>query len=517
VKGAIAAGHPLTAAAGARVLEAGGNAVDACVAAAFVAWVAESPLTGPGAGGFMLVHRARDGTDRLLDFFVTTPGRRRASRRRPMDEVAIRFDHRTTQAFFVGPASCAVPGMVAGLAEAHRLYAGLPWRQLVEPAIALARSGLELTRPQAYLHAILDPVLRRDLDGARVYGLEQPLGPGDRIAMPDLAKTLELLAEEGAAAFYGGELAAEIAGVVQAGGGLLTTADLAAYRVVRRQPVCVRFRDSEFVSNAPPSAGGALIAFALGVVDRLEKEAPGSAAAAMQLAEVMRETSRARGGSFTSELYAGGLARRLLSRASLGAAAERVRSAIRAPAWERPGLPSTTHVSVIDAQGNAASLSSSTGCGSGVFVPGTGIHLNNMLGEIDLNPGGRARPPGRRLTSMMAPSIVLEGGRPRLVVGSAGSERLRAAILQVVLNVIDHGLSVREAIERPRMYLDGDTLHLERAEDDLAASLVDAGYEVFRWGRRNLFFGGVSAVGVRGGRLEAAGDPRRGGAGVVVT
>ena len=170
----------------------------------------------------------------------------------------------------------------------------------------------------------------------------------------------------------------------------------------------------------------------------------------------MREAQLARGSGFLSGLSRGGLPRRLLTEENLAAAARRARKRVRQFAPEPAGLPSTTHISVVDAHGNAASLSASTGCGSGVIVPGTGIHMNNMLGEEDLNPGGREGSPGNRLTSMMAPSIVLEEGRPRLVVGSAGSIRLRAAILQFVVNVLDHGLTVREAIEAPRVHLEGD-------------------------------------------------------------
>ncbi len=491
--------------------------MDACIAAALVAWVAESPLTGPGAGGFMLVHRARDGADRLLDFFVSTPGRDGRAGPSAMEQVEIRFDTSTAQVFLVGPASCAVPGMVAGLAEAHRLYASLAWEDLVVPAVALARSGVVLNRAQTYLHAILDPVLRRGDAGRAVYGACGPIGLGERIVMTDLAHTLETLAADGPDAFYRGDLSRRIVASVEEGGGRLTRADLAAYRVVSRRPVRVRLGEREFVSNAPPSSGGLLIAYSLAILDHVVRPDAGSVAAIAQLAEVMRETARARGGSFAADLRRGGAAAKLLAGDSIAAAARRVRGAIPERVLEPPGLPSTTHVSVVDARGNAASLSSSTGCGSGVVVPGTGIHLNNMLGELDLNPGGGSSAAGRRLTSMMAPSIVLEAGRPRLVVGSAGSERLRAAIVQVVVNVVDHGLTVREAIDRPRVYLDGETLHLEGGIDAaVAPALEEAGYSVFRWPRRNLFFGGVSAVGVHDGTLEAAGDPRRGGAGEVV-
>src|SRR3954467_14736000 len=172
MRGPVAAGHPLTAEAGARALAEGGNAVDACVAAAFASAVTERPLTGPGAGGFMLVHRARDGSTRLADFFVSAPGvGDRGRHDGAMEEIAVAFgDSKTMQSFRIGPASCAVPGAVAGLEATHRAYGRLPWRQLLEPGIELARDGVELTRSQAHMHAILDPILRFGAEGKRIYG-----------------------------------------------------------------------------------------------------------------------------------------------------------------------------------------------------------------------------------------------------------------------------------------------------------------------------------------------------------
>ena len=169
MRGAVAAGHPLSAAAGARVLAEGGNAVDAAIAAGFASWVVESPLTGPGGGGFMLVHRARDRTTRLFDFFVAVPGLGRPRRAAEMESVQVDFDLETAQAFNIGSASCAVPGTPAGLETVHRAYGTLPWAELIVPAVELARGGFELTRQQAYLHAILDVILRHTPEGRRVY------------------------------------------------------------------------------------------------------------------------------------------------------------------------------------------------------------------------------------------------------------------------------------------------------------------------------------------------------------
>jgi gamma-glutamyltranspeptidase / glutathione hydrolase len=520
MRGAVAAGHRLTAEAGAEVLREGGNAVDACIAAACMSWVTESTLTSPGGGGFLLVRESSTGRVRLHDFFIAIPGHGLARPPGEMEAVDVEFDRGASQVFRIGAASVGVPGAIAGLEAAHRAYATLPWRRLLEPAIAVAREGHVLNKPQAYLHAILDVILRRTEAGREIFGPEGVrLVAGDRLVMPDLAATLELLADEGAAAFYGGELGRVVSEHVQAEGGSLTLDDLAEYRVISRRPIRSQFDGHEFVSNPPPSSGGILIAYALQLISRLGAGGPpGSAEAMSRLAEVMREQTRARGGSFKSDLYRGGLADRLL--ADVDAAAKRI-GAREAGRTEPAGAPGTTHISAVDAAGNAASLTASTGSGAGVIVPGTGIHLNNMLGEYDLNPIGPRKQGGavgRRLTSMMAPSLVLDDGRPRLVVGSAGSVRLRGAILQIVVNAVVHDMALGKAIGRPRVHLEEPHLHCEGGANPAELDRLEQwGYELVRWRRRNLYFGGASAVELlEDGSLAAAGDPRRGGHGVVV-
>jgi gamma-glutamyltranspeptidase / glutathione hydrolase len=520
VKGAIAAGHPLTAEAGARILADGGNAVDACLGAAFVSWVAESTLTGPGGGGFLLVHRARDGHSRLLDFFVSVPGAGLADPISEMDAIAIDFDDSSTQAFGIGVSSVATPGVVAGLERAHRAYGRVPWATLFEPAIAVAREGVVITPQQAYLHAILDVILRHTDPGKAVYGPDgERLEAGDRLTMKDLASTMEILAEEGAEAFYDGVLAERITSCIRAGGGPLTSDDLRGYRVIWRRPITADFLGHRFVSNPPPSTGGVLIAYALLLLDRAGLGGPqGSADAIARLVGVMGEQALARGPGFARQLHGGGLARRLYDEDRVSEAASRLLEE-RPPIIPEPVEPSrTTQISVVDAEGNAASLTASTGAGSGVVVPGTGIHLNNMLGEHHLNLARRRRRPGGRLTSMMAPSVVLQDGRPRLVVGSAGSARLRGAILQIVVNTIGHGLPVDEAIGAPRVHLEDGHVHCEGGFDAAELDELDRrGYDTVRWRRRNLYFGGAAAVELRpDGTRAAAGDPRRGGHGIVV-
>jgi gamma-glutamyltranspeptidase/glutathione hydrolase len=458
MRGAIAAGHPVTAEIGAETLRRGGNAVDACVAAGFASWVAESPLTGPGGGGFMLVHTPR--ATRVLDFFVTVP----SGEREVPEEVTIVFDGSNTQLFRVGKGTCAVPGNVAGLAEAHRTYGRLPWRDVVAPAAELARAGLDVTEGQGFLHLILAPVL-----GATP---ASGLTPGARLVWEELAGTLERIARRGAASVYRGELARAIVRHVPS----ITRADLAAYRPIWRRPVRAPYRDHVFASNPPPSSGGILIAYGLRMLEGPGRA--GSRAAVERLARAMQEQARARERRLTRKLVEVG---------------------------------GTTHISVVDGDGNAASLSASTGGGgSGVVVPGTGVHLNNMLGEYDLMVGEPR--PGQRLTSMMAPSIALAGTTPRLVLGSAGSNRLRGAIMQTVVDVLGHGMGVDEATGYPRAHLEAGRLHLEPGLE-----APEGDWEVVQWRTRNLFFGGVSAVEtLPDGTLAAAGDPRRGGAGVVV-
>jgi gamma-glutamyltranspeptidase/glutathione hydrolase len=463
MRGAIAAGHPVTAEVGARVLAEGGNAVDAAVAAGIASWVTESPLTGPGGGGFMLVHRARDHSTRVLDFFVTVPTG--GADPDSMQAVDVPFNSETTQLFLIGPASVAVPGVAIGLEHAFRRFGSLPWRELVAPAVDLARLGVEMTPTQAYVHEILSAIV----------------GPspavGELLRFADFAATLERIAGEGTSFLFHGDVAHALCEAAPQ----ITMDDLARYRVITRRPVTITFRGHRFASNPPPSSGGVLIAYGL---QQLERRAHFGGA---DVLEAMRGQHAVRDRLFHSQLYRGGLARRLVDAPSM-----------------------TTHISVVDAHGNAASLSCSTGSGSGVVIPGTGMSLNNMLGERDL--AGLHRP-GSRLTSMMAPSICFEDGRARLVVGSAGSARLRGAIMQVVVNVLARGMSVHDAVEAPRLHLDDGVVHAEQGAD-----VGGLGPEsLTQWKSRNLFFGGANAVEVLAdGSLAAAGDLRRGGAAVVV-
>jgi gamma-glutamyltranspeptidase/glutathione hydrolase len=497
MRGVVAAGHPLTAEAGAQILREGGNAVDAAVCAVLASFAVESPLTGFGAGGHMMVHDGGETT--LIDFFVAAPGLDGIGRTAELVPVPVRFDAETTQTFYVGPASCGVPGTAAGLAHALERFGSMPLSALVGPGIRLAREGAPVNRQQAYILEILAPIHEhmtgtRELYAPRGRRLEE----GDLFFFPELAEALERYAAEGAEPFCKGEVARAISDFVVAHGGYVGPGDLASYEAVERKPIETVFRGTEVLTNPPPSSGGILIAYCLGLLERL-----GPASGPEQLVAAMEAANSRRDLVFAESLYEEGMEAGFLDPVGLDFAAADV-------------LGSTTHISVLDARGNCASVTCSNGSGSGVLVPGTGVILNNMLGEEDLNPAGfHLIAPGRRVPSMMAPTVVLRDGEMVLALGSAGSNRIRSAILQTVVRVVEQGLPVDAAVEAPRLHFEAGVVHAEPGIDPAALERIEQrGIAVLRRPAINLFFGGVQAVArdPRSGQLSGGGDPRRGGA-----
>ena len=527
MKGVVAAGHHVTAEAGAQALREGGNAFDAAVCAVLTSCAAESTLTALGAGGFMLVHTA-SGEDRLYDFFVEAGGRGLDhSGRADLVAVEVLFDD-VPQLFNIGPSSVGVPGTAAGIWQVAEDLCSMPFAELAKPAIRCAREGVRLTPEQAYVFTLLDPVLTRFPETCALYAPEgRMLGAGELFRFPELGDALERLADEGPSSIYAGETAQRICDWVCERGGLLSPEDMAGYRVIDRDPVRAVYRGRDVMTNPPPSSGGVLIAFALDLLERSARQPePGSAESIALLAEVMEEANQVRAGAeFNRELHEEGCAERFLSGGHFDAALSRIESKLGGAGRRRARsssdrLGSTTHISVIDCDGNAASVTCSNGTGSGVLVPGTGIHLNNMLGEEDLNPlGYHMHDPGMRVTSMMAPMIGLVDGDVELSVGSAGSNRIRSAILQTIRYVVE-GMSVHEAIHSGRIHYENGVLHAEPGFEPTALDELERrGYEVVRWRGLNPFFGGTQAArrDLVTGELSGAGDPRRGGAAVVVT
>jgi gamma-glutamyltranspeptidase/glutathione hydrolase len=484
--GVVAAGHPLTAAVGADVLRDGGNAVDAAVAAMLASFVCEPLLTGLGAGGYMLVAGAGR-EPALLDFFVEAPGRE-AGREpsTPMGTHDVDFGD-AVQTFHIGAASCGAYGAPAGVCAASERFGTRPLASLVAPAAALARAGVALNFEQAYILRILEGLLTSTPEAAALWAPGgRLLVEGDIVVNDELADALDRLGREGMEPFYRGDIAWAVADWIAGHGGTLGRADLAAYEVIVRPPVRVAYRGRAVLTNPPPSAGGTLLAFSLALLDR----GP-SPPDRLGLVDAMARAQTERTPAFVEGLVEDGFLDRFLA-TRLGA---------------------TTHISVLDRSGLACSVTTTLGEGSAMVVPGTGIHVNNIMGEADLNPlGFHRQPPGRRMPSMMAPTMVLDGAGVELVLGSAGSNRIRSALLQTIVGVIDLGLPPDAAIRAPRMHFEDGRVYVEPGVD--AAALSRAGHLVTSFRGPNLFFGGVQAVQRAGGTIAGAGDPRRGGAAV---
>lgn len=499
-RGVVAAGHPLTAEAGASILREGGNAVDAAVAAVIASFSLESALTGLGAGGFMMVS-VPGGQPVLIDFFVAAPGHGDHERREELIPVPVHFDANTTQIFNAGAASCGVPGMAAGLAAALERFGSMDLVDLIGPGVKYAWEGAPLNRQQAYVLRILEAIYTATPEARQIYAPEgRILGEGDEFRYPDLALALERFAAEGSTAFYSGEIAAAIERYVCDLGGELAVEDLAGYVPIFREPVNATYRGFEIFTNSPPSAGGILVAYCLAMLDRL------GSGGVSAVARVMKAANTARGTGFTENLEDDAFAGKFLADGSIEAA-------LLATGDQ---LGSTTHLAAMDSEGLCASVTCSNGTGSGLVVPGTGIHLNNMLGEVDLNPlGFHKAEPGSRISSMMAPTLIEREGEVIAGLGSAGSNRIRSAVLQTTINLLGGEMSPQEAVDAGRIHLEAGVLQAEPGVDPEALATVEArGQEVFRWSEKNLFFGGVQMVtrDPGNGALGGAGDPRRGGA-----
>lgn len=495
----VASGHSETTRAAAEVLAAGGNAVDALIAAGWAACAAEPVLCSPGGGGHALL-RLQGRPPVVADFFTQTPSVQRIDE---VDFYPISGNFGAdVQEFHIGTGSAAVPGMVAGMFALHERHASMPMIELLQPAVALAREGVELNEVAAEALRILEPIVRTDDQSARMFGLESVEGqlpaPGRRIRNAALADFLERMGRGGAERFYRGEIAAQIAALSMARGGYLSLSDLQRYRVRWRRPMQWRTGTGiRLWSNPPPAFGGLMVALmtqALAV--RLGPQAGfGSAAHLDALVAAMRISEHQRGALERPDCLRSS---RVLMQAFRRLGREHVLSA-----------RGTTHVSVRDRAGNLAGMTLSNGEGCGRVVPGCGFMLNNMLGEQDLNRlGFHQWPRNRRLSSMMAPTLVERAGR-RILLGSGGSNRIRTAIAQVLCNVMHFGMDLQAAVNAPRLHLEGDALAVEfggcgwpeGVDGWLAKGFPDAR----RWPCRSLYFGGVHAV---ADDAQAA-DPRR--------
>ncbi|MEN8134247.1 MAG: gamma-glutamyltransferase [Thermodesulfobacteriota bacterium] len=489
----VASGHPLVSGAAAEILNGGGNAFDAIIAAGFAGTVAEPCLTSLGGGGFLLARTAEPMAEKqevLFDFFVDTPGLGldTGNLEPHFFPVTVHFPG-SDQDFNVGLGSVAVPGNLKGFLHVHRRLGRLPLETILQPAIRLARDGLLVSESQAYFLSLLQPIMTLGEVGKRLYAPQDTLLVcGDLLSNPALADFLEQLPSDQGDSFYHGELAGKIGGDMGRGQGLLTAEDLDAYKVIERAPLVTSYRDYTMLTNPPPSMGGSLMALSLKLLDSVAMTDMicDSAEHLTLTGDIMAEVERLRAEGLTD--------------ISLQQAVELGRTFSRG----------TTHMSIADCEGNVASMTCSNGEGSGYFAPDTGIMLNNMMGEDDLHPEGfHASPPGQRVASMMSPSLLLRDDEVKLVIGSGGSKRIRTALAQVLSRLVDFRVPVQEAVEAPRVHWDGTTMQLEPGFNEVAVTSLAKRWPVNLWASRDVYFGGVHAV-VPG--KEGAGDPRRGGA-----
>jgi gamma-glutamyltranspeptidase / glutathione hydrolase len=503
-QGVVAAGHELTAQAAAEILEEGGNAFDAALAGVFMTFVAEAVFSSPGGGGFLMARRAERDSVALFDFFAETPRQRRNASEVEFFPIHADFGP-AKQEFHIGLGSSATPGVVPGLFALHEALCKLPMKRLVEPAVRAARAGFPLSDFQAYLFTVIAPILTASPGVAKIFAPGgKPMQAGATFRNEELADTLAWLAEDGARLFLDGDVGQAMVAQSRDLGGHLIGEDLRPYRVERREPLYWRHAGAAIALNPPPAASGALIAFGLAFLEALAEH--GRAIDAMALSAAMEATNQARAA------HGEGLAERLAG----GVLAKEMRDAARHPSAYR----GTTHVSVIDADGNAASVSLSNGEGNGYIVGNFGFMLNNMLGEEDLATDGlHAWREGTRLSSMMAPTIILQADGTVTALGTGGSNRIKTAILQVAVNVLDHDMSLEQAVESPRLHVERDgTISFEPGLPEAVEALfLKLEEKAHAWPERNLFFGGVHAARrePKGG-VEGAGDPRRRGVALVV-
>lgn len=495
--GMVGSADGLASAAGLEILRQGGNAIDAAAAVGFALAVTHPAAGNLGGGGFMVL-RLADGRETTVDFRETAPAG--ASRDMFLDEAGNPVSQRSLD----GPLACGVPGSVAGLTYAQHLYGRLPRAEVVQPAIALARDGFEvswdladsLKRARTRLAAFPASLAAFSrTDGSA-------LEPGDRLVQPDLARTLELIAERGPDAFYRGPVADLIVKEMSASGGLIGRADLASYAPKERPPVTGTFHGARIVSMAPPSSGGVALVELLNVLEGypLADFGPNSSRTIHLMVEAERRVyaDRARwlgdpdffavpGTGLTSKAYAARL------RAGISEAQATPSSAIRAGSPSQFEHSETTHYSVVDAEGNAVATTTTLngGYGNAELVPGAGFLLNNEMDDFSAKPGSpnmfglvggeaNAIAPGKRMLSSMTPTIIVRDGRTLLVLGSPGGGHIITTVLQVVLNVLEFGMDVQEAVDAPRFHHQWlpDVVELERQgfPTDVVTALGAMGY-----------------------------------------
>jgi gamma-glutamyltranspeptidase/glutathione hydrolase len=521
----VVSGHPLASMVGRDILRQGGNAVDAAVAVGFALAVVHPEAGNLGGGGFMVI-RTREGLVRALDYRETAPSG--ATRDMYLDSTGDGGDRSIT-----GHLAAGVPGSVAGLVEAQRRMGRLPLASVIAPAIRLARAGFTIDRYRSESIAG-DSTRLANYPASRAAFLPagRPPAAGEVLRQPDLATTLEAIRDRGAEGFYSGRVADLIVAEMQRGGGLITHADLSAYRPIWRAPVRLGYAGYTILSMPPASSGGVTMGEILNIMEGFRPLPPfGSPALMHREAEAMRRAFTDRNTLLGDPAFVRNPIDRLLSKEY----AARLRREIgpRAsvtPAFDPAGSQgaSTTHYSVVDAEGNAVSCTTTlnNSYGSAVTVAGAGFLLNDEMDDFTTAPGkpnlyglvqgeANAIAPGKRMLSAMTPSVVLDPqGRLFMVLGTPGGPRIITMVYHVISNVIDHGMSLPEAVAAPRLHHQGLPDRIEIEPGGFPAGTLDSlralGHAIFDG---DGYWGDVEAIERTPDGWQGVSDPRRGGGG----
>jgi gamma-glutamyltranspeptidase / glutathione hydrolase len=533
----VVAGDPLAADIGVKILQNGGNAVDAAVAIGFAMAVTYPYAGNLGGGGFMLV-RFADGRSTFIDFRERAPGK--ASRDMYLDAQG-----NPTRDSIEGWRSAGVPGTVRGFEMAQRKYGKAKWETLVQPAVELASKGFPVT--YAFAESLKGSSnLSRDPESKRIFLTNHTNGSGsnydvgDTFAQPDLARTLERIAKLGSGGFYEGETAEMLARAMAKNGGLITLEDLKNYTAVERAALTGKYRDYGVITAPPPSSGGVGILQMMGMLEGsgYEKSGAGSAATIHYMAEVMRrfyaDRSQYLGDPAFFKVPLTGLLdpayiqkRRSSIDLQRATPSQTIRPGGPPGAASKPESTETTHYNVVDAEGNAVAVTYTLngGFGNGITVPGAGFLLNNEMDDFSakayapnmfglIQGEANAIQPGKRPVSSMSPTILTRGGKLFMVVGGPGGSRIPTAVLQVILDVIDFGMNAQEAVDAPRFHHQWipDRLSLERGfSPDTIALLKARGHEIDEASGSGSVAAVVEAIVNDGGWLQGAADGRRPG------
>ena len=521
--GAVSSVSPYASQAGLSILKDGGNAVDAAVATAIALSVTAPSFSGIGGGGFMLVYLAETGRSHIIDYRETAPKLATADMFQvDGDGEVVGEENR------MGYKSVGVPGDMKGFALAIERYGAMSLEQVMQPAIRLARDGFALT---PFLGDILSAKVDDSVDKFRAYPEGGRLmlkpdgstyGRGETLVQPDKAASLQRIASNGIGEFYEGFVAEALDKDMRDNGGLLRKEDLRDYKAEVRTPLTGEFKGLKFITMCPPSSGGLALIQLLSIFDGMDLGSTGH-----NTAETMDRMAQVLGPVYAARQHVADPAfvdvptQKLASPAfidGLRKGGGEGDARLSDPRFLK-GATQTSHLSVLDGNKNAAAITESLECffGSGIAVPGTGIFLNDVMHDFDPTPGGiNSIEPGKRPMSSMSPTVFLKDGAPWLVVGSAAGPRIILAVVQTVLNIVEHGMNVQEAIAAPRFHYQGGSDKMmwmeSRVEPSVRSELERRGYSLTVENEVTFMFGGVHAILSENGRIHAGADIRRDGA-----